>query len=104
VIRSSAGPIYIYSIRGEVLQKVNVKGWSNLTNFAWDADGKGLFVIVDGLSGRDLLHVDLQGNAQVLWENLGRSGVTEPVASPDGRHLAFDDWTTDGNMWMLENF
>jgi hypothetical protein len=68
------------------------------------ADGKGLFVTVGVRGGRDLLHVDLQGNSQLLWENLGGSGETLAVASPDGRHLALNGWTTDGNLWMMENF
>ena len=104
VSESSAGPIYVYSIHGELLQSVHIKGWSNLQNFAWTADGKGLFVTVLVRGGRDLLHVDLQGNSQLLWENLGGSGETLAVASPDGHHLAFSGWTTDGNLWMMENF
>ena len=40
VSQSSAGPIYVYSIHGEVLQSVPVKGWSNLQNFVWAADGR----------------------------------------------------------------
>jgi serine/threonine protein kinase/WD40 repeat protein len=104
VSQSSAGPIYIYSIHGQVLQSVNVKGWSKIQNFAWAPDGKGLFVAVAVRGGKDLLHVDLQGNSQVLWENLGGSEETSAVASPDGRHVAFNGWTTAGNLWMMENF
>jgi Tol biopolymer transport system component len=104
VSQSSAGPIHIYSIHGKVLQSVHVKGWSDILNFAWAADGKSLFVTVRVPGGRDLLHVDLQGNSHLLWENLGGSGETLAIASPDGRHLAFDGWTTDGNLWMMENF
>jgi serine/threonine protein kinase/DNA-binding winged helix-turn-helix (wHTH) protein len=104
VIRSSEGPIYIYSIHGDMLQQIHVKGWSNLSNLSWTADGKGLFVVVDVRGGKDLLHVDLQGNAQLLWENLGASGETVAVASPDGRHLTFNGWTTDANLWMVEDF
>jgi hypothetical protein len=50
------------------------------------------------------LNVDLQGNARALWENTGGSAETLVYSSPDGRHLAFSGWTTNGNMWMLENF
>src|SRR6266705_1940636 len=48
-------------------------------------------------------YVDLQGNAQVLWEN-HEGFFTEGLPSPDGRHLAIMGSTVDGNMWMLENF
>ena len=59
--------------------------------------------------GSALLHVDLQGNACVLWER--KEGV-EPwfafapwtVPSPDGRHLAIYDWSLGASVWMMENF
>jgi eukaryotic-like serine/threonine-protein kinase len=104
VTRTLAGPIYILSLNGRVLQTVQAKGWSNLQSSIWAADGKGLFVTVGIRNGRDVLHVDLQGNAKVLWENKGGSGETLAHPSPDGRHLAFDGWTTNSNMWTMENF
>jgi len=81
-----------------------VKGWTNLENFFWTADGKGLFVTAGVRNGKEILHVDLQGNAHPLWENTGGSGETEARPSPDGHHLAFNGWTTNGNVWMLRNF
>ena len=102
--RSAAGPIYIYSLRGQPTQQIEVKGWSNLLNFAWAANGKGLFVVAGVKGGRVVLYVDFKGNAHLLWEDTGGSGETQAVPSPDGRHLAMQGWTTSGNMWMLENF
>jgi len=102
--RTSAGPIYILSLSGQVLQQVRVKGWSNLQSLIWAADGKSLFVTAGIRNGREVLHVDLHGNAHALWENTGGSAETLSHPSPDGRHLAFDGWTTNGNMWLLENF
>jgi len=104
ITRTLAGPIYILSLNGQMLEQVPVKGWSNLQSLIWAADGKGLFVTAGVRNGREVLHVDLQGNARVLWENNGGSGETLAHPSPDGRHLAFDGWTTNGNMWMMENF
>ena len=53
----------------------------------WAADGKGLFVSNGIAQGAVLLHVDLDGNAQVLFKNHG--GMWAPgLPSPDGRHLA----------------
>jgi serine/threonine protein kinase len=101
---TQAGPIYILSSAGQVLQQIQVKGWSNLQSFDWAADGDGLFVVAGIRNGCKLLHVDLQGNAHALWENLGASGETIVHPSPDGKHVAFSSWTTNGNMWMLENF
>jgi hypothetical protein len=39
-----------------------------------------------------------------LWKSQGVTGATELAPSPDGRHLALQTWTTNGNIWMLENF
>jgi eukaryotic-like serine/threonine-protein kinase len=104
VIRTVAGPIYILSIDGHLLQQFQVKGWNNLQSLIWAADGKGLFVTVGVRNGREILHVDLQGNAHALWEDTGGSAETLACPSPDGRHLAFDGWTTSGNVWMMDNF
>jgi Tol biopolymer transport system component len=101
--RSPAGSIYILSLRGEAMREIQVKGWSNLLSLNWAADGKGLFVANGVQGGAVLLHVDLQGNARVLWKNHG-GNWTPAMSSPDGRHLAIQGWTVDGNMWMLENF
>ena len=102
--RSPAGPIYILSVHGEPIREIKVNGWSNLQEFSWAADGRGLFLVV-GMPGKHvLLHVDLQGNARVLWENAGASGETLALPSPDGRYLAIQSWVTNGNMWMMENF
>ena len=103
-ISSTAGPIYIFSARGEVLQLIHVKRWSNFHYVVWAADSKSLFVTTNTQGGRVVLHVDLQGNAAALWENTGGSGETLAHPSPDGRHLEFDGWTTSGNMWLMENF
>jgi hypothetical protein len=103
-IRSTAGPIYIFSLRGQELERVNVKGWSGLESLSWAADGQSLFVTAGIPNGKEILHVDLQGNAHALWESTGGNGETEAVPSPDGRHVAFQGWTTSGNIWMMENY
>jgi len=101
--QTQAGPIYILSLGGQVLQQVRLKGWSTLLRLTWAADGKGLFVTAAIRNGQELLHVDLQGHVHALWESTG--GFPESLApSPDGHHLAIQNWTTSGNMWMMEDF
>jgi serine/threonine protein kinase len=103
-MRTPTSPIEILSLRGRPTQQIKVKGWSNCSTYSWAADGRSLLVVSDGVGGRrTLLHVDLQGNPQVLWEGLG-SGQTVAIPSRDGRRLAISNWTTDGNIWMMENF
>jgi Tol biopolymer transport system component len=101
--QTQAGPIYILSLGGRVLQQVRLNGWSNLLRLAWAADGKGLFVTGGIRNGQELLHVDLQGHVHALWESTG--GFPETLApSPDGHHLAIQNWTTSSNIWMMEDF
>jgi serine/threonine protein kinase len=102
-IRSPEGPIHILSLRGQASHKFTLKGWNNLQSLSWDAEGTGLFVSNGIQRGVVLLHVDLQGNAQVLWKNHGYNSTTA-LPSPDGRHLAILGSTWEGNMWMMQNF
>jgi Tol biopolymer transport system component len=104
VTQTPVGPIHILSLSGKPQTQFGVKGWTNLESFFWAADGNGLFVTAGVRNGKDILYVDFQGNAHLLWENSGGSGETEARPSPDGRHLAFNGWTTSGNIWLMENF
>ena len=102
--QSQSGPIYILSLKGQILQKIQVKGWSNLLSLIWAADGKSLFVTSGIRNGREILNVDLRGTAHALWEDTGGSFETLVHPSPDGRYVTLDNWVTNGNIWMLENF
>jgi len=108
--QSPAGrQIRVIALNSPRSEEIIVKGWDNLQSVDWTADGKALFVSGATREGSALLHVDLHGNARVLWE---RKGGVEPwfalapwaVPSPDGRHLAIYDWSVNSNMWIIENF
>ena len=93
--------IAILSLTGQVLQKFTVKNWNG--GMDWAADGKALFVGTATPRGSALTRVDLQGNAEVIWEQDG--GVNNyALPSPDGRRLAIWVATLSSNMWTLENF
>lgn len=104
ITRTLTSPIYILSRQGKLLQEIQVKGWSNFESFYWAADGKALFVTSAIPNGKDILHVDLHGNAHKLWESTGGSNETLARPSPDGRSIAFNGWTNTGNIWLMENF
>ncbi len=99
-LRGLEDPIYILSLRGKKMREVQVKGWSNLRGLNWSADGKGLFVVTTQKGYGAVLHVDLQGHANVLWER----AIGSSAESPDGHHLCIESNTVDQNFWMLENF
>jgi Tol biopolymer transport system component len=103
-ILNREGTIYIVSTEGRPMQQIVVKGWSDLLNFTWAADGKGFYVVAGIHGAHALLYVDLQGNARVLWRSPGVVGETLAYPSPDGRHLAIQSWVANGNMWMMQNF
>ena len=104
VTRIPAGPINIFSLRGESTRSIELKGLSNALGFTWAADGKSLLVVSGSRGNRIAYHLDFDGKAHPLWESQGATGETWVTPSPDGRHLAMTTWTTNGNMWMLENF
>jgi len=101
---SSMGPLYIISLRGEPIRKIQMKNWHDLLAFTWSADSKGLFVVAGITEGRAIIHTDMEGNAKLLWTLEGDSGETLVQPSPDGKHLAIARWTTNGNMWLMEHF
>jgi hypothetical protein len=103
IIKNAQAPIEILSLRGHATQTIHVKDWNNLESLYWAADGKGFFISNGVHGGEVLLHVDLQGNAHVLWKNQG-GAWTLGRPSPDGRHLAIQDFRIEGNIWTLENF
>ena len=104
VIPNADSAIQILSLHGGVKREIRVRGWSNLSEVRWTADGRGLFVTsVTPSGGAVLLHVNAQGEAQILRENPG-GDYSPGVPSPDGRHLAFVSTADNKNMWMMENF
>jgi hypothetical protein len=102
--RTAAGPIYVLPVHGQDVQQIKVKGWDRIGNFTWAADGRWLFVVVPVRGGQVLLHVDLQGNAHILWEHIGAPNETIAWPSPDGRHVAIQTWTQAANLWLMEDF
>jgi Tol biopolymer transport system component len=95
--------IYLLNFQTKANQRIIVKHWSNLSGADWTADGKGLFTC--GLrNGINLLHVDLHGDAVVLWKQGGGLVRCYALPSPDGKHVAIPLASNNANVWMMENF
>jgi DNA-binding winged helix-turn-helix (wHTH) protein/Tol biopolymer transport system component len=103
VIRDPEGPVHILPLSGQAPSEIKVKHWNNLQSVNWTADGRGLYISNGIARGVALLHVDMQGNAQVLWKNRGYNS-TVALPSPDGRHMAIIGSSWDDSIWMMENF
>jgi Tol biopolymer transport system component len=102
ISRPAAGDIYLLNLQTKALRKIIVKNWTNFVSMDWTADGKGLFVSALQPAGV-LLHIDLHGNAQVLWQPGGEQPVWA-LPSPDGKHVAMPADSVNLNVWMMENF
>jgi DNA-binding winged helix-turn-helix (wHTH) protein/Tol biopolymer transport system component len=95
--------IRILPLAGGPLQDIRVIGWSAFQSMEWAADGKGWFVASRSAAANTLLFVDLQGHANPLRQTAGGYD-TYAIPSPDGHHLAFLEYTSANNAWMIENF
>jgi eukaryotic-like serine/threonine-protein kinase len=103
LLKNRDNRIEILSLIGGVEQEVVAKGWDYLTSVTWTANGKGLLVSGYGERGAAMLHLDLKGNARLLWEHPSVVNIYG-VPSPDGRHLAMRGWNLDTSLWLMENF
>ncbi len=97
------GHIRIISLPSRQAHDLTIKGRSGFQSMDWSADGEGVYVSSRTSWGADLLYVDMQGHATVLRQLIG-SYETWAVPSPDGKHLAFLEWTASGKVWMLKGF
>ena len=90
---------------GEVALDVIVKGRTGLESLNWSPDGKGWYTSSHRGANVTLLHVDLKGHASVLRQEQTRGFFGQwGVPSPDGRYLAFPEYSSANNVWMIENF
>lgn len=105
VLQRKDSGITIIPLSGGHPYRVTVKGWEQSVSGVvwWTADGKGLIAGSAVKRGTALLHIDLKGNTNVLWQRDGSPG-TFGVTSPDGHHLAMMAWDVSSNLWMMDNF
>jgi Tol biopolymer transport system component len=78
---------------------VTIGGLTNLNGVVWAADGGGWYVSTRMASGGLLTFVDLQGRVSRLLETVS---PTFAVPSPDGRRIAFPEWTPVTNVWRFD--
>lgn len=103
ILKDGDSRIHILHINGHPPQEITVAGWKNLKTLFWAADGRGWFTSAKTGAGWTLLHVDLEGHADRVWEHEGPSN-TYALPSPDGRHLAINTMNASSNIWTMKNF
>ena len=62
-----------------------------------------MFVSTLEPGGAALLHVELNGEAQPIWQQ-SQAFSTWGFPSPDGRHLAILGSNAESNAWLIDNF
>jgi len=74
----------------------------HLSGITWSADGSGWFATSSSLLGARIFLVTLNGTVSELWTT--RSSLRTPLASPDGKNLAFTISTYNSNAWVIKSF
>lgn len=88
-----------------VLTARDLKPIQSLQDVCWSADGTHLFITTWLPVSYELLSVDLMGRSKVLYTSTLSDGwMHHPIASPDGRFLAFTRRKFSMDLVMLENF
>jgi serine/threonine protein kinase/Tol biopolymer transport system component len=103
----SAGEVRILTLADGQIATLALQGWKweQLQRVTWSADGSHLFATVWSATSSALLFIDLHGNLRLLAEVPANSGWLDyPVASPDGRYVAYQKRTYESNVMMLEHF
>jgi WD40-like Beta Propeller Repeat len=95
------GGISLISLAGEAPRDIQIEHWQPVTA-AWAPDGKSLFATAWASKNPPVLRVFMDGAVRVLHQGLFHTGG--PVASPDGRYLAFTEDAMESNVWVVEQF
>jgi Tol biopolymer transport system component len=99
--------IQIRSLAGGASHEINIGKRVPPLAIRWSGDGKGWYVttwstsVGPGPKARILLKVDPTGKSQ---QPIQGSRWSDPIPSPDGRHVAMMGEVLTSNVWMLENF
>jgi serine/threonine protein kinase/Tol biopolymer transport system component len=104
---ASAGDVRILTLANRSVETLKVQGWKwkHMQSAAWSADGTHLFATAYGDVSIILLLIDEHGKFKVLDETTpGEAWLSNPVASPNGRYLAYMKRTYESNVMMLEKF
>jgi Tol biopolymer transport system component len=101
------GKVRILSLRTGQITALRIQGWKwqALYSVGWAANGKDLFAVALSQSSAALISIAASGRSKVLYNvDLEQASLATPLASPDGRLLAFAQPTYVSDLVMLENF
>jgi DNA-binding winged helix-turn-helix (wHTH) protein/Tol biopolymer transport system component len=94
--------IHIFSLSRRALEReIAVKGGCALRALVWDPEGTGFYVSKTAGDLGVITHVQEGGEETVLYSGPMSAGGWV-VPSPDGNHVAFQQWVPSANVWMIE--
>jgi Tol biopolymer transport system component len=101
----SDSTVRILTLADRATRDVRVPGWAGFDEVQWTPDGTGLYLAANLPKKAALLHIDLNGNVDVVWQSESIMYVGLPVPSPDGKHIAFTVGSIgESNAWWIEHF
>jgi serine/threonine protein kinase/Tol biopolymer transport system component len=95
--------IRLMSLGKDQTRTIDLNGYSDLADLNWAVNSRSLFVSRLGPAGATLLHVDLEGNAEPIWEQ-PRTTSFWGLSSPDAHHLVIATEARETDVWMIRNF
>jgi serine/threonine protein kinase/Tol biopolymer transport system component len=97
--------IQIVSTENGSVHTLSPKDWDSLQSVSWSPDGKRLYLNGTTAGSWGIFSVDMEGNVKVMIRPKGgQAWVHDPIVSPDGRYLAYDQRDSESNVALLENF
>jgi serine/threonine protein kinase/Tol biopolymer transport system component len=103
IVKRHGNQIRVVPLGGGATRTITTKGYFDLQDLNWATDSQSMFVSTLEPGGAAVLHVDLNGDAQPVWQQ-PESVFTWGLPSPDGRHLAILGSNFESNVWMINNF
>ncbi len=103
IVKGHGNQILLVPLGGGPTRTMTPKGHSDLIDLSWANDSQSMFVSTLEPGGANLLHVDLNGDTQLVWQQSQATG-TWGFPSPDGRHLAILGASSEANVWTIDNF
>jgi len=103
IVKEHGNQILLVPLGGGPTRTIRPKGHSDFIDLSWANDSQSMFVSSLEPGGANLLHVDLNGATQSVWEQ-SQATETWGFPSPDGRHLAIAGSSSESNVWSINNF
>jgi predicted Ser/Thr protein kinase len=101
----SLNQLRLFSLRDGRVRIFKIGGYNFLNSVNWTHDSRGFFTVGFAQNGlENLLHVDLNGHLQPVWQEPDYPFTTWGVPSPDGRHIAIVGGRHESNVWMIDDF